>query len=381
VYNDAEAISRCLEKLHKMGVKALVVDGRFEDFPAINDSDISTDNTQEVCQHFHAHYEVFPVGREQDKFNFALNIAEQLGYKVFMYCGADAWFEADMPEFLLSLQLKYERYITEPTQITVQTEELQPDAKWNNTATRQPRVILNYWKMEARHLHWTMYEKGAHDTRPLSPMHDGVLEGIKLYHDNTIRPTERDDMMTNYQNHNVERERQMFLDKVVPKAYKYLKIMVHNMADGSYEEARDRFLRSDGKFSHLMIVDEGYDPNFEQMHGFERVLRERNNMMQQLPIVTAVWASKTTKNHFTLNPDGEIKSKWPKYPRIEALYSPKGLPVEPEPILVAPYTPGPAVCMNRRVVAMVEHRGDKLDFLAILMGLGYQMHADSRIQF
>ena len=111
------------------------------------------------------------------------------------------------------------------------------------------------------------------------------------------------------------------------------------------------------------------------------VLGERNNLMQHLPIISAVWASKTAKNHFTLNPDGEINAKWPKYPKIQQLYSPDGLSNDEDPILVAPYTAGPVICMNSHTVNMVEHMGDKLDFLAVLLGLGIQIHIDARIQF
>jgi hypothetical protein len=35
---------------------------------------------------------------------------------------------------------------------------------------------------------------------------------------------------------------------------------------------------------------------------------------------------------------------------------------------------------RRRAVILIENMGDKLDFLAILLGLGIQLHADARIQ-
>jgi hypothetical protein len=416
VYNDAEALERNLTYLDKIGIKALVIDGRFTDFPQINDNDVSTDETFEVATKHGAHYVMAHPMREQEKFNLALEIARERGHEVFMYCGADTYYEADVNEFMINLQRFYEQYVTTPTQLMVFTEELQPDSKWNNTGTRQPRIILNYWKMEARHLHWTMYEKGAPDTQPLSPITE-LVDGIKLYHDNSIRPKERDDMMTDYQNHNVPRERMEFMDKVVPKAYDHIHIFPWRLGiDGTYEEGRREFLKSthntfahskqflDDKglkpkdfgasedfkdtiteskeeYSHMIVIDEGYGLDFEHKHLFENILEERNNLMQQLPLISAVWTSPEQKGHFTLNPDGKITMNWPKFPKVEQLYSPKGLKLELEPILVAPYTRGPVVCLSRKVVALVEHMGDKLDFLAVLMGLGIQMHADARIQY
>ena len=379
-YNDEDALRRCLSKLKKLGITALVGDGRFTDFPQINGSDHSTDGTVELAKSFGAHYFQHKPMREQDKFNMALDIAKKLDYEVFMYCGSDAYFEGNIDEFLLSLQRYYEQYAVEPSQLLVWTEEKQPEAKWNNTGSRQPRVILNYWKMEARYLHWTMFEKGSPDSQPLAPVGD-LLDGIKLIHDNSVRPKERDDMMTKYQDINVPRERQMFLDNIVPKAYDEVNILVWKHSDGSYEDARHAFFHTEENYSHLIMLSEGTELTEDKLDQFKDILGKRNNMMQQLPIISAVWASRTVKGNFTLNPDGRIQSKWPKYPKIEQLYSPDGLPMEGDPVMVAPYTAGPAVCMNRRVVEMLEHMGDPLDFLAILLGLGIQIHADARIQF
>jgi hypothetical protein len=379
VYNDAVALERCLTKLDKLGIQALVIDGRFTDFPQIEDNDVSTDQTMEVATSHHAHYVMAEPMREQNKFNLALEIARERGFEVFMYCGADAYYEGDIDEFMMNLQRFYEQYAAEPTLVCVFAEETQPDAKWNNTSSRQPRIIFNYWKMEARHLHWTMYEKGAPDTQPLQTVYD-IVEGIKLYHDNTIRPKERDDMMTAYQNHNVPREREMFMEYCTPKAYDYVKILPWRIGvDGSYEDGREKYF--DGDYSHLLVVSEGYDLTDEHIHRFENVLEDRNRTLLQLPIITAVWKSRTKPDHFTLNPDGEIKADFPKYPKVERLYSPDGLSNDEDPILVAPYTAGPAVCMGEKVVYNMEHMGDNLDFLAILLGLGYQIHADARIQF
>jgi hypothetical protein len=223
-------------------------------------------------------------------------------------------------------------------------------------------------------------------------------------------------MMTKYQDINVPRERKMFMDHVLPKAFDTLRILPWRIGvDGSYEEGRRVFLSgkynklahskqyldakgikpsdfgatgefqdvitsSKEEYSHLLVIDEGYDVNDRILAQFEHILNERNNTMLELHLITAVWASKTKIGNFTLNPDGKIKTKWPKYPKIQQLYSPDGLSVEKDAILVAPYTAGPMICMSRRAVILIENMGDKLDFLAILLGLGIQLHADARIQ-
>ncbi len=381
MYNDAEALERCLTKLDYLGIKALVIDGRFTDFPKMNNSDFSSDNTPEICKEHDAVYSINPPSREQDKLNYAFTLAKEFDYKVFMYCGADAYFEGDIDEFMLDLQRYYEQYAVEPTQLCVETKELQPDSKWNNTSTRQPRIILNYWKLEARHLHWTLFEKGIANTQPLAPVGE-IVHGIKLYHDNTVRPQKRDDLMTKYQDGNVPREREMYMKHIVPKAFDKIKMMTWYLKkDGSYEEARIRFFKNEGEFTHLLLaIDDVHMPS-GVICAFWDVLEERNNVMENLHLITAVWASKHKDKHFTLDPEGKYSVNMPKLPKIEALYSPRGIPDEPESVIVAPFTPGPVVCMDAYAVRLMDHIGSKLDFTAIISGLGLQFHADSRIRY
>ena len=92
VYNDRDALERLLQKMQKLGIMVLVVDSRFRDFPQINGSDVSTDGTKELCMQYGVHYYAFGLSREEEKFNFGLETAYRLGYKVFIYCGADAYY-------------------------------------------------------------------------------------------------------------------------------------------------------------------------------------------------------------------------------------------------------------------------------------------------
>jgi len=381
VYNDADALGRCLKRLDILGIRGLVVDGRFTDFPQINRHDYSTDKTKEVAESYNAIFEYKSPGREQDKLNFAFDIARKHGYEVFMYCGADAFFEGDMSEFLLDLQRLYDRHVTLPTLINMQAKELQPDSKWNNTGSRQPRIILNYWKIEARHLHWTLYEKGAPDITPLNPI-GTIIGGLILYHDNSVRPKERDNLMTEYQNGNVPRERALFMRHIVPKTHKKIKIMQWTLdVDGTYEQARASFLSKYTEYSHLMLIRKGYHVNDAQLEQFENVLMERNNVIMNLSIITAVWHSEEDEDYYTLNPTGEIEVDFPKYPRIQQLYSPKGVAPSQFPIIVVPHTPGPVWVMDAKALRLMDHIGDDLDFAAISSQLGLQIHADTRIKF
>ena len=379
VYNDREALKRCIEKLKKLGIRILVVDGRYTDFPQIGGFDHSVDGSGIMAVDMGAYVWYCEPGREEDKLNVALQKAKDMDAKVFMYCGADAYFEGDIDEFMLSLQRYYEQYAVEPTQISVETVELQPDAKWNNTSTRQPRILLNYWKFEAKFLHWTLFEREGDKLKPVLPVNE-IVEGIKLYHDNSIRPKERDDMMTKYQDGNVPRERDMYMKHLVPKAYDKMNIMTwHLDKDGTYEQARKKYFEHD--YTHLILAGEGYTVTQEKLVRFVRTLDKRNNTWEAVDLLSAVWKSPTHENNITLNPTGEETPDFSRYERIHALYSPKGIPNEGEAVIVAPYTGGPVMCMSSKAVRLLEHMGDKLDLHAILGGLGLQIFVDMRIQY
>jgi hypothetical protein len=358
VYNDNEALTRNLSKLERLGLKALVVDGRFKDFPQIKGSDYSGMTTKMLVDGRGHHFYALEPKREEEKLNYAMRIAHKLGYKVFMYIGADAYLEGDINEFLINLTRQYERFVVGATMLQIEAVETQPDAKWNNTSSRQPRILLNYNEMEARHLHWTMFEKGAPDDTPLAGQQI-IVEGLKIIHDNTIRPKERDDMMTKYQDTNVPRERQMYKDKIAKRIFAKTKLMVYAMHQGSYPLAREMFLK-DG-YSHLVLIkDTVGEIHKDIFRKIEYVLQQRNNILDYCDIYTLPY--KVGKNRISMDPTGEQLDSLPNYPALKALYSREGI-VPTQQLLPISWTTGPVIIMGYKAVSMLDNIGDDKDLM------------------
>lgn len=379
VYNDLIALKHNLKKLDKLGLKALVVDGRFTDFPQINNDDYSSDGLQEFIQDTildnpHS-FDIHKPCREQDKLNYAMRQAfSDLYCKVFMYIGADAYLQGDIDEFLINLTRQYERFVTGPAILQILTEETQPGAKWNNTATRQPRILLNYHLMEARHTHWAMFEKGAPDDMPLEHQ-QVVVEGLKIIHDNTIRPKERDDLMTAYQNTNVLRERRMFMNHIAKKAYDTVKLERWYEDVCNYPTARRIFLASGS--THLVMANQGFSATNEIMQAFEEAITIRNNTYEAVPILSAVY--KVGDEKITMDPTGKHLDSLPNYPAVRKMYSAEG--IKPTAAFMAiPWTVGPIICMDRRTVSLIDNMGDEIDFMTFTNQLGLRKEAVTDIR-
>ena len=374
VYQDQSALSRNLDYLEKLGLKALVVDSRFTDFPQIDGSDYSTDGTKEMVESRGHRFFQFESCREQDKLNEAMGYASFLCHKVFMYIGADAYLDGDIDEFMINLQRQYEKYVIDPTILLIEAVELQPNAKWNNTGTRQPRILLNYNNMESRHLHWVMYKKGAKDDDPLTANTE-IINGLKIYHDNTVRTKERDDLMTKYQNKNVPRERKEYLHKVAKRAYKSVRLLIwiEDIA-GSYTKARAAFAMD--SFSHLIFVKKGYTITSDMVKQFHDTIKETNNVMSNIQVFSAVWNA--ADGRITLDPKEQYTSKLPT-DAIKGVYSKKGF-VPTSKYIPVPWTAGPIICMDYQVVRLIENMGDDLDFMTFCNQLGFTVHGLSEIR-
>lgn len=381
-YCDVKVLKRGTTIAKRFGFTVLVGDGRYTDFPQIRGSDYSHDGTLEYCKENDIHYFKAKPMREQDKVNIAIKTAKDLGCKVFMMQGADSYLVGDIDEFMLNLQREYDRVSDQPVVMFIRTVEEQKQDKWNNTASRQPRVWFNYWKLELRHLHWCIYIKGAKDDDPLH-YDQTMIEGLVCHHDNSLRPRGRDDMMTRYQDTNVERERELFLEKVAKRVWGNVNLLVwHEDSRGTYQEARLYYLKMQEVYSHLLFIRKGYSVTHEDIRRLRNLLEHRNNIHQHIQVLTGVWKVGKHWKQISLDPMGTYSfMKWPTE-AIKKLYSPKGTDFKPDDYLLAlPFTGGPIYCMEKDVVDAVGDISDDLTLFHILKGLYVQIFAYTRVRF
>jgi len=373
VYNDRDALNRCLNELDRIGLVALVGDGRYLDFPQINNSDYSTDGTENLCNNrAHQYFSTKPC-REEEKLNMAMNIAHRLKYKVLMYIGADSFLAGNIDEFMINLSREYERFVAVTTILLIEAVELQPDAKWNNTGTRQPRILFNYDRLEARHLHWALYEKGARDDEPFVP-ESIIVQGLKIFHDNSIRPKDRDDMMTAYQNTNVPRERAMYEKHVAKQAYEKISILDCVLDENlSYSQARQNCII--GGFSHLIVSR--HQITKDTVQKFKEAIEIRNSMLYNIPILCSVFD--VDGKRFTLDPEEKYLNQLPDYPKIKEMYSKNGILPDGK-FMAVPWTCGSVICMDYNVVRAIEIMGTDIDFMTFTNSLGFVTQAVTDIR-
>jgi hypothetical protein len=197
-YNDIEALTRLLDTAHEQNTKVLVMDGRFIDFPQINGSDLSTDGTKELTEKTGNYYMPFDPCLEQDKYTAGLKFGHSKGYRYVMWMASDEYLQGSMDTFVKIL----DRFsITEPRIILVNYEEHNLNSKYAHDFKTQPRVHVNYKDIYYKNVHWHAY---IGDRRIKA---DGRVGGIIIHHDDRIRPKKRDEMMDDYADILVEKEK------------------------------------------------------------------------------------------------------------------------------------------------------------------------------
>lgn len=379
-YCDIVALKRNQESIRKMGFPRIVVDGRFKNneecqFPQINGSDYSRDGTKEYCESIGTHYFRCKPCKEEEKVNFAMEKAHELGYKVFIMVGADTYLSGDPAKFMRNMSEEYEKTDTNPRLLMMESKEHNPEAKWNNNGTQQARIWLNYHKLELRNLHWVVYEKGSPDDQPYHYEVDVLVKGLTINHDNTVRPSARDMLMTKYQDKNVPRERQMYAHHVVKKARKFTSIYVCDVTKKSWAECREELRNS--HHTHVLI---SYGLDDVHYYDFLNILTIRNNILQDLPVITAV--NKVGKTRYSLyNEDLEQPKINENMTLLKQIYSKEGAEYDKaNNVIVIPWTLGKLVCMQKEIALALEDVSDPMMLFCHLAALGRIAYADTRIR-
>ncbi len=202
-YSDVDALRASFEENLKMTIqlKRFVIDVRYHGFPQINNSDFSTDGTIELCKEYGADYYAMAPCYEQDKFNFACNILTDNEDNTMILLGSDEYL--NFTESSLNNIAVMGQDVVYPLALKTRITEHNKEHKYVQLASHLPKVFINVSKIEAKYVHWAIYNKG---TSRLLVMFDKPVPGMRLHHNNTTRPQERDDLMTKYQDSNIVRE-------------------------------------------------------------------------------------------------------------------------------------------------------------------------------
>lgn len=202
VYNDAEALAKSAEKCKELGYDRYIIDGRFDGFKQIDNSDFSTDGLDRVCEQYGLHLVKCAPCMEQEKFNFACNYLSNRGYDVMILLAADEWITMIKPVFEKWLNTMCDQ-CEYPMSFKVHIDELRPNHKYAQSEKFLPKVFYHLDKIENRHNHWATYFKG---TDRLLLGYPTPAPTAELHHDNHMRSEERDDLMVEYQDENIQKE-------------------------------------------------------------------------------------------------------------------------------------------------------------------------------
>jgi hypothetical protein len=204
VYNDAEALRKSAEKMKHLGLKRLVIDGRYHSFEKMRDSDVSTDDIMDVCTEYGFDYVVCAPCLEEQKFNLACQILASQNHKVMILCAADEWYTMTFKGLALKWIEDMCTGAEYPMLFGVAIDEKRPNHMYSQDLPFLPKIFYNLDKIENRHVHWATYVK---DSNRLLQMFPYEVPSVILHHDNHLRSEERDEMMIRFQDENIRREK------------------------------------------------------------------------------------------------------------------------------------------------------------------------------
>ena len=198
VYNDIDGVKRLHSELSKHGIKSIWGDGRFCDFQKVNDSDLSTDGTREYIQ-AQNNTVLLDLGDmlEYDKLTSILHHAGSMGYEYALLLSCDEVPKGSFPDL--------EEYLrTLPD--TPAVLRLKFDAnEWKTHPDKFVERLFHYpARISCKLTHWC-YHIDDHKDVYLSDIKP--VEGVSIYHDNTIRPRKRELQMAEYQCKQIKNER------------------------------------------------------------------------------------------------------------------------------------------------------------------------------
>ena len=191
VYNDVDCVKRLHSKLLEMGIYSIWGDGKFPLFESINDSSLSTDGTREYLQDaFKVLLLDYPDITLPDKLTQMLHIAGRMGYKYAITFGADEIPEGNFEELVKTI----DQFSNDEPMVFnlpfITTDE------YVYSLPNVERVFKFPDRISVRGAHYLFYRDDETEAIRSSML---MFTSIKVHHDHTIRPKDRDKKMTDYQ--------------------------------------------------------------------------------------------------------------------------------------------------------------------------------------
>lgn len=207
-YNDFQGVKRLHSKLKKYGISSIWGDGRFPDFEKINDSDLSSDGTRDyLLAQNDTKVMYYPKMYEYDKLTKLLHTAGNMAYKYAILFGCDEYPIGDFDELIKNL-----KHEDKPNVCRLKlTKESEKD---NNThpADYVERVFVYPQRISVKTTHWSYY---TDDGSKAIISDKKIIEGIIVHHNQSIRPKEREGLMSEYQVKQFTNERSGFFAKAL----------------------------------------------------------------------------------------------------------------------------------------------------------------------
>lgn len=204
-YQDGVAGQRLLKNLTDLEIPSIWADGRINQFPAIDNSNLSTDGFREIIKAT-KNTTLIDVGLHYpgDQINSCLQEAADQKYDYTITLGCDEYLTGELDKTYEVLErLKPNK----PQRYKIPIVEHHPEGN-NNAKHVAERITFMPGFVRVENIHWLYYSFYQGEYRMLGLEHEDMRPyGIILNHDDTIRPNWRNSVMDQFQKQQVPRER------------------------------------------------------------------------------------------------------------------------------------------------------------------------------
>jgi len=196
-YNDFKALQRLLMHLSSMKIPSILCDGRFHSFKKMGNSDLSTDGSRFLTSGFKLTTLINNGPCYVDeKINKLFHEAAKQDFTHAVLLGCDEYPQGDVNLLLKNLESLNH---SEPTLIKVPFIDKQEKSHQENNFIE--RIFFMPGLIRARGSHNTFFsavDQARGISENIKP-HITPIEGISIFHDNSIRNRERNELMQDYQ--------------------------------------------------------------------------------------------------------------------------------------------------------------------------------------
>ena len=379
IYNDAIAYARTAKNVSDHNLFCITDDGRFPGFKQINKSDNSTDGTKKIADSYlNVVFFEHGVNFEESKFNYAFHLAAKMGFNYVILLGSDEWIVGDIGKLKRTLnqrllQLSSDKHLEEQI-FQVAIDEHQPENKWNRFITESPKVFYNPGLIRTRFTHWLRYSTTqiARDKveHPFYNFQRRICD-IVIHHDDSIRGTARNDLMTKFQDKNVQREKKRIQNEAFRKLFQFTFFLSDlKLADWH----KSFFLEAKENYSHYIIYDQDVKLTRKTVNQIHACLL--NNVEKNIDVLCGVWKLSDDKRWRASRtiPNSKFYTEKMREIYTNAKYDPK---VRLYSLTLAL---GPVMAIKKSVVKEVSTISDKKKFLEECMAKQFKIMCDSGIQ-